>query len=211
MDNLMREEAARLFHDYTIYWHQTARVKTMKEAHPVKQHKLTDKRLKLFLDVVQWCKDQQYDPRVWLFCLFESRRWTFAPQLEPGHLMSKNERIHKRYERLVARNYLDGYQRYIEGQRPERPERRYDPNRDLSNSVEARKAKLLQRGDAEACMAQTVTDTFGFHPGSQYCVRCPINERCKQRLQGMVNFDIIALREGRITSAQAKVESRKNG
>lgn len=207
MDNLQQSEAARLFHDFTTYWHQTANIQWMKQQHPVRSHKLTDKRLKLFQEVITWCRDQQLDPRLWVFVLFESRQWTFAPKLEAGYLMTMNEKIHKRYERLAERSYLDGYQRHLEVQKPRND---YDPNRDLNSTVEARKMWLVSRGLMEQCIVEVITNTLGYHPKSAACQRCGLNDRCRVRLEGMVPFDIVALRDGRMTQQQARLQAKRS-
>lgn len=79
----------------------------------------------------------------------------------------------------------------------------FDPNRDISGTTEAYKRRHLMDGDPQLCMERMSVETFGYHPRSLVCARCPLAQACAGRLQASVNFDILALRRGEITAQQA--------
>ena len=192
------DEAVRLFNAYRGWWLQTSNIQARRQKHPVTPHKMTPERLELFRDMVYFCREKKLDPRLWLYLLFRVRRWTFAPRLTRGCLLS--EKMVSRYNRMIAKECLDGYRRITY----QKDTLDFDPNRDLSSRAEALKLRYEKYSEKERCMLETPDRTYGFHPESKVCQRCLIRQECLQNLQNMVSFDILALREGRITADQAK-------
>ena len=201
MDGGLRDAAIRLFNDYRIWWLQTANIQRRREQHPIRMHKQTEERVALFEKVVKWCQERELDPRLWLYCLFRSRRWSFAPKLQEGHLMSEN--MVSRYERMVKKECLDGYRQYLYTPKPEDD---FDPNRDISPAAEAMKARYAKYNQRVRCMLETLETTFGYHPKSPVCQACPMKVECSSRLEQLVGFNIQALREGKITAAEARAQ-----
>jgi hypothetical protein len=181
---------------------QTANVQKQRERHPISLHKQTDERVELFEKMIAWCRLRELDPRLYLYVLFKARMWTFAPQLREGHLMS--EKMVSRYQKMTEKDCLDGYRQYVY---TEKPEFVLDPNKDIIPRAEAMKQRYRNYGQFERCMVETPETTFGFHPKSPTCAACPIQAECKNRLSGLVSFDIQALREGKITVEQARAQT----
>ena len=197
----MVTEAERLFADYNFYWLMTGRIQEYRASgRYIRPYKFTQARAELFSDLAAWCRDRGIDPRLWIYTLFRARCWRFAPQLARGHLLS--EAMVERYRRLRG---LDGYRRRV---LETLPSEAYDPNRDLNSTVESRKAYYASSGQTERCMREMV-ETLGYHPRSAICAGCPSRASCRSKLEGFVDFDIIALREGRLTAEQAMMQVRR--
>jgi hypothetical protein len=198
-----RAEVRQLWSDYTTYWLQTSNIQKLRASgRPVRSPKLTPDRYKLFEQLYDWCVERELDPRLWLFILFRSRRWMFAPQLSPGHLMSEKLLASGRYQKVVESGALDGYRLYTKG-----PQKGADPNRDVIHGAEQRKRVYLKNGQANLCMALIMSDTYGYHPKSQWCQKCPKKVECQNLLQRLVKFDILALRRGEITAEEARAQA----
>jgi len=203
---LKQREAFQLFQDYSYYREQTAYYRKAKKQNPyLRPLKATQARLGLFADMVNWCREKKIPPRQWLYSLFEVRVWNFAPKLERGHLLSEK----------YASKYGDGSQfdlepftRYVRREnfleRLGKPEHGFDPNSDINFSTEQAKKDYLARGGPDKCREYMGTETFGFHPKSTVCNKCVDRDKCLNELRGKVNFDILALRRGLITSRQAQ-------
>ena len=200
------DQPRRLFDDYRYYRQHTASVQTLKQQKPyLREMKATLERLKLFGSMAAWCADQGINPRLWLYSLFVSRKWLFAPKLESAHLQSQKH-IPK-YHALEDTGLYKQRQMEQESLTNVSNPTTFDPNRSLSHASEEAKRAYLAAGNPQACMAATSTETFGFHPGSTVCARCPVVEPCKAQLQALVRFDIQALRRGEITSEQARQQA----
>lgn len=200
----MTNEPTQLFQDYVDYWFMTGNVQDARsQGRYLRAHKATSDRLELLREMADWCRTRGIDPRRWLYLLFRSRKWRFAPKLQAGHLMSENmvERYHKM-------NGLDGYRCWLQKEHGAAGRRDYDPNRDLNTTIEARKRYYVESAQADRCVREMV-DMLGFHPRSGVCVACPRKEPCKKHLERFVDFDIIALREGRLTAEQAMMQVRR--
>lgn len=201
------QEAQRLFRDYVLYRNQCSSIQSLKdEGTPVRSPGFTDERRELFEEVIEWCRERHIDPRLWVYCLFVSRRWFRPPPIRPmklarAHFLST--KAIPKYEKFFNSNILDGYTKHIEA---ERKAPTYDPNVDILPLVEAKKERYLKFHAAESCMAKTPEETFGFHPKSEVCKKCPIARRCYDRLCELVDFDILALRLGALTPEQARIE-----
>ena len=201
-------QARQLFRDYCYYRQHTAHVQKLKKERPyLRDLKETPARLKLFAHMAKWCEDQGINPREWVYSLFVSRRWLFCPKLDRAHLQSKKH-IPK-FRQL--RDYILYRKRQMEQESVEAPGPEvFDPNRDMSHTAEDAKAAYVRVGQYVICMANMATETFGFHPKSAVCARCLAAKECQEKLAQSVNFDVLALRRGEITSeeAQAKALSR---
>lgn len=200
---MQRQEVVQLWSDYNNFWLRTGNIQKVRQSgRPIRTKKLTEERYRLFCDLVDWCREKGLDPRLWLFALFRARRWTYAPQLTPGSMMSEN--LLKKYERVIERGALDGYRLYKEGTKTG-----LDPNVDLIPGAEAKKRAWQQSGQSEMCLLMVQSDTYGFHPKSRWCQQCPLQSECQIKLQNSVDFDIQALRRGELTVAQAREAARR--
>lgn len=193
-----RDEAIKLFNAYRVWWLQTSNIQKRREERPINLHKQTEERVQLFQKLITWCGERELDPRLYLYSLFRGRRWLFAPQLREGHLMSEN--MISRYKKMVEKECLGGYRQFLD------VAEEFDPNRDMTPSVEALKSRYLKYGQADRCMLETPATTFGYHPKSPLCQTCPLRIECENRLQSLVGFDIQALRRGEITADQARAQ-----
>lgn len=206
-------EAIRLFRDFNFYREQTTRIQQVKAQRGfAAQYKLTNQRIEFFESLIGWCRNNQVDPRLWLYTLFRARRWYEPPALRNLNSAKKEFMSKKhldKYEKLLESNVLDGYMKHI--RKDVRPRDEFDPNKDILPRIEQVKDQLLMTQQSERCMLKMVDETFGYHPKSKVCGRCPIAVQCAQKLKGSVDFDIIALREGLITVQEALAEKRKRG
>lgn len=193
-------EEERLFGAYNTWRLQTASV-TSKPFRRTLASK--PERLRLMGRMAAWCRERDLDPRLWLYWLFRSRKWMFAPKLEPGVLMTSNPKMIERYRWMVDRKCLDGYR--LNRDRPAA----IDPNVDLVGAAEDQKRAHRRHGQSHICMRETPVTTYGFHPKSKTCVECPIANECATNLRRLVGFDIIALREGRMSVAEARGRARE--
>ena len=207
MDPSIEREARSLFEDYNRFRLQTSAIAKLRSlgkfVRPLKlEPKGQPSRLPIMVEMVEWCRAQGIDPRLWLYLLFRRRRWLHAPLLARSHLCS--EKMVDGYH-AAAHRALDGYRFQLLEHRPQRP---FDPNVDLSYAAEAAQRRFQQANDPYRCMSETVERTLGWHPQSRACKVCPIAKACQDNLRALVpEFDLVALREGRITpeAAQAAV------
>ncbi len=195
-------QVENLFDAYRRWWLQTTHIQRMKESHPVNLPKLTDERRILFEDLIQWCKTQSIDPRLWLYCLFRRRRWQYAPKMSRGHLLS--DKMVPHYREMMDKQTLDGYRKFVQLEKAESP---LDPNRDIIPMAEAMKSRFKKYGQVDRCFLESPSITFGYHPKSDHCVNCSMSEECKVQLKSLVNFDILALRRGDISAKEARVQA----
>ncbi len=195
--------AEELLADYCFYWDHTVNIQRLRQTKPfIKTPKMTPARLAIIRGMMEWCETRMLPPRQWLYTLFGVRRWMFAPKLERGHLCSEKHipkfRKFKDYkfyaERLAQVNALH----------PTIQQQAYDPNVELSYAAELAKETYINQGRASECMEAMATETFGFHPASAVCNRCPESESCTALLRSTVTFDIVALRRKEISPQQAK-------
>ena len=205
-------EAAKLFIDYNIYRAQTSALQKARAKNGVaRRYKPTIKRLEFFSELIVWCRQRSLDPRLWLYHLFRSKMWMWPPPLEPltkarGHFFS--EKSIPKYEKLLRMNILDGYAGRLYEKPP--PENAFDPNRDISIPVEQQKQNYVDTFQTERCMLEMHVTTFGFHPKSSVCERCPAKVECARHLVGFVSFDIMALRRGDISSFEAQAIAKQH-
>lgn len=198
------ESARKLFSDYCYYCRYTVQVQNRRKGRSLRDLKETPARLKLLAHMAKWCGAQGINARSWLYSLFVSRRWMFCPALKSTHLQSKNHL--PKYRDL--RDFGLYRQRLLEqASIPAPAVTTFDPNRDLSHTAEETKAAYLRFGRSVACSAAMVLDTFGYHPRSAVCARCPEAKGCRDRLVQAVDFDVLALRLGEITSVEARTQA----
>ena len=191
-----------LFEDYCYWREKTLYVQKLKAEKPyIKNLKPTPARAALFAEMSQWCTDKGVLPRQWVYSLFATRRWQYPPKLERSHLCSEKhlDRFAKfsDYKVFTARMLELGQSLQLANPVT------YDPNTHISSAAEEAKRYYVNIGDVAACMNGMETETFGYHPKSLVCQKCSAGGECSQRLKERVNFDIGALREGKITSEEA--------
>lgn len=197
------EQQQSLFEAYQRWWDSTSSVRRRRaDGLYTTTPKATPERYALMAKMAEWCRCRGLDPHLWLFILFRGRRWMYAPKLRAGDLLSEKFLASGRYEAAVERGALDGYVAERKG-----PQRAADPNVDLIPRAERMKAVLTQQGDLERCIRELWITTYGWHPGSRWCQSCSVATVCRTRLAAAVNFDIVALREGRITVEEAKKQA----
>ena len=198
-------DARLLLRDFNDYRSQTGNVQKLKgKGSYITSLKGTPTRLRALERMAAWCQQRGLNPRLWLYSLFHSRKWMYAPlwnQLTP-------EANLPRYHALLN---TDPFQKKVQNEvHADQRERgaSYDPNRDVSATTEALKRRFLDLNDAPGCMARMTTETLGFHPRSTVCARCAQAARCADTLRAMVRFDILAYRAGTITLEQARQQER---
>lgn len=199
------QQAQRLFRDYCYYRSYTANIQRIKKQKSyLRDPKSTPARLKLMAQMAKWCEDRGFGPSEWLYSLFAVRRWFFCPKLDHSHLQS--EKHIPKYKQFC--DYTFYQQRQMEWKSMSAPAlSTFDPNRDLSHTAENSKRVYLAIGQTDECMSRMNAETFGYHPRSSVCARCPAALACLGQLQQSVNFDVLALRRGEITSEQAKSQA----
>lgn len=194
----------KLFDDYTIYRELTQFVWNLRENVGAKntRPKRTDEKLAILSTMVAWCREQGVEPRLWLFSLFSGRSWKYPPKLEAGHLCSKNM-----LEKYAKTRGLGFFRKRVMASRDD--DLTVDPNKDLIPGVEGRKSGYLLSGQASRCREETMLNTLGYHPKSETCLQCPEAHRCAIDLAGRMPFDILALRDGRLSADDAERIARE--
>lgn len=198
----------QLFADYCFFREQTAHYKTLAKAKPfLRQYKATPQRLQVLQEMSEWCDQQGVPDREWLYSLFVSRGWTFSPKIIPSHLMSKHHL--KRFPKITDYDFFSYYLHCVDNiHKLDNVESRFDPNRDISTTVESAKDYYLRVGGAKECRERMLTETFGYHPDSKICrTRCLDQSNCLQELRAHVGFDILALRMGKLSQREARQQA----
>lgn len=200
------DNQSQLFDLFNYYRSHTANVVARRQKAPVRDYKPTKQRLDVLKEMVGWCAQHEVDPRVWMYTLFDARSWGFAPKFD--QLVPKTKKTAKknleRYANLAHLPVLQKYNTEQGYQKAQAAGAVWDPNRDLNYSAEGLKRRYLNEGDVQRCMSEMETATYGYHPKSFVCARCPLAQQCEQALQAKVSFDITALRRGEITAEQAR-------
>jgi hypothetical protein len=207
-----------LLDDFNFYRTHTNHFQKLRTEHPgIKLSKMNKQREQLLAEMVAWCRSQDLDPRYWLFCLFVRGRWLFAPKWTPGFFMSKNAlawnraKSGKTSDRLYRERlaHTQDIQRAQQGTTLE-----FNPDIHLSAEAEARKQKYQRLGEMLLCL-DNIQDpqypTLGWHPASKFCELCVSREQCKEKLRALYRYDVVALREGKITLFQANLTKVTNG
>ena len=146
--------------------------------------------------MLAWCRARGVEPRMWLYTLFHIRKWQFPPKYELNSLC--NEANIPRMKTVKGLGFFRGQLRVTPEEDP------FDPNVDISPATEARKRTYLQHGNAAMCMDNTTTETWGYHPLSNVCAQCPLRGPCAVNLQTYTPFDVIGLRQGKVTKQAAR-------
>lgn len=198
--------AQDLFGDYNYYRAHTQHVHELADSGQwVCFLKETPERLAALARMAAWCAERKYDSRHWLCWLFYRGHWRYA---RPFNQLVPSKRSHKKlvaaYAESVDLPLFHRRMRQIVYVEQVTTGQIYDSNRDLSATTEALKKRYLRLSDPEGCM--TDDQSCGYHPQSLACARCALAQECERRLRESVSFDITALRDGRITVEQARME-----
>ena len=193
-----------LLNDYDFYrFHTTQTAQMRDKGIPVKGLLPTKGRLQALEEMATWCEQNGLDAELWLYSLFRRSWMRFAPRFD--QLVPSKRTLKKQIARYHELGDVPLYRdrcRMKNQVRVVSAGDNYDPNRDLSSTTEAAKRLYLLDGDTAGCMGDE--RTLGFHPKSNVCAPCSAREACALRLQAMIPFDILALRRGEITAAQAQ-------
>lgn len=193
-----------LFDDYAFYRYHTKNYRIAILDHGMRPLAKSKKRLDQFGELIAFCEIKGVNPRLYLFSLFAGRFWNFAPRLDQLVPASKKTAT-KSLDRVKNLRDLTLYRERLAVAKLNAGEsRQFDPNVDISPSVEAIKQRYQEQGLFEECIAKGPILTLGFHPKSKICQRCLFASRCTEIIQKTVKFDIIALRSGKITVDTAK-------
>lgn len=193
METPKRQLALQLLHDFNFYRAYTKHIVELRKDKPISDYSPQEKRLQLLEALITWCQEHQVQPRFWCYHLFASRKWLYPPKLERGHLFS--EKLLKSYQRARPTDFYEQRLRQTERERREIAGLTRDPNLRLTEGVEAAKREYAATRSWTRCMDDLAT-TFGFHPLSEVCQRCPLAERCESKVRVLFPFDIMAARRG---------------
>lgn len=200
----MREHSLRstqLFADYNYWRAFCSAVIERRSQHKLNDLAVCDEALEELEAMAAWCEERGLDPRLWLYTLFRVFRWFWPPRLIPGVL-----RADKHVREYDRGGRLDAYRRHILADKPLAP---FDPNVETSPTTEARKAHFAAKGEAQRCFELALENTFGYHPDSETCRRCPLGPQCAEKLTRWATFDIMALRSGQLSREQAIAQVRE--
>lgn len=147
--------------------------------------------------LAQWCDGKAIDPRRWLYFRFASRNWRYAPRLDQLVPSSRTEaKAVSKYKLLKETPAFSQRIQQESAYRRDETGVYWDVNRDICHVAEAIKRRYLATSQWERCMNEMTERTYGFHPKSRVCQRCPAAAQCEQRLRAQAPFDIVALRRG---------------
>lgn len=199
-----------LLDDYNAYRAHTAYFAQLIQRVPVRSLKMEKARAPLTA-LIEWCVVRGLEPRRWLYWLFDRSQFRYAPKLNA--LQPKNEvAAIEKYQAMRRTPLLDERLQQARAQVRRADGRWFDPNRDLSAQAEARKWRYLSEGRPDLCIAAMFDNsegthpTWGYHPASASCPRCPLAAQCAMSLRAAVPaFDPIALRAGALTLEQARI------
>ena len=191
----------QLLADWSYYRTQTKFMQTLRArgARPGAK-KMTDEIDETLKDLVAWCREHKLEPRLWIYALFKMRGWIGAPKLARGHLQS--EKMIWRYRKLSGIGFFAQRRRSTAAAQIEQDA--FDPHRDMAPATGALKRRFAAAHNSSECLDRLMEQTLGFHPKSETCQRCPLRQRCAIKIQSLVKFDIIGLRVGYLTSAEAE-------
>ncbi len=190
----------QLLHDFGNYRNQTANVQRLRsQGRPVPGHvdptKQSGKKLVIaFGAMVEFLSPKQIDPRWWLYTLFKSRKFLFAPKPENFCSVKHLPRYYAIMGAATAhpmRVKQDELQRQADRREAAVD---YDKNRDLTYGAETLKARYTAAGEYERCMDQLQTATLGFHPASRVCTACPAAQACQEKLVAIAGQGVVAVR-----------------
>lgn len=199
--------ATELFGDYNYYRLFTGYVaESRANGKWIRYLKETPERLAALTAMGAWCSNRQYNSRHWLCWLFYRNHWKYARpfhQLVPGSARTEKAMV-SAYAVCGGLPMYDRRMRELGFDADVAAGAVYDVNRDMAASTEALKRRYMMFSDPDGCLSDLRTN--GYHPRSMVCGQCPLAGRCEQNLRASSNFDIVALRNGSMTAAQAKRE-----
>jgi len=202
-----KTRAEKLLGDYNFYRTHTDNYQKQLQARPyMRELKGTPDRLQLFNRLDQWCIVNGLDSRRFLYAQFKKHKWLFAPpvnRLLPGKKSLKVaiERYHILKEAPLLTNRLNAEHEHAQQMRGEI----FSINRDVSYAAEALKRRYSYVNQLERCIDEMFTKTYGYHPKSRVCLNCVEAHRCMEKLRASVPFDIVGLRQGRITLQECRM------
>jgi len=185
----------QLLMDYNHFRKSTRHYQRLRSTRPaIANLKSTPARLRALEEMVVWCREKSVDPRAWLYFLFARAKWHYPPQLDAAHLTAtKHFPDFHQFDFGYFRRYL------VECNSATISDPVFDPRRDLAPAVEDFKRSLLHQNAHDRCMEMMDSETYGYHPRSTVCARCPVAGQCAQQLQAGLSFDVLALRRGHTT------------
>lgn len=204
-------ELQTILDDYNYYRSFTSYVRDIRArggytADVKMRTKAGEDRAPYFAGMVQFCEEHSLDPKLWLYMLFKIRHWRAAPRF--NQLVPKTKKtVEKNLRYYADLSDLPLFQKNREEKKYAREVQSgevWDVNRDIGYSTEALKRRYLNEGDAERCMEEMEERTYGYHPRSLVCARCPVVTQCTQKLEARYGTEIIALRRGDINTKQAQ-------
>lgn len=153
-----------------------------------------------------WCKARGQRPELLLYCAFAVRQWIRIPQLRNVNDLCT--------EKLIARvSEVTNLELFHQRPRPQASKaddadyRPGDVNRDLVTYAEPFKKRYQETGQHQRCIDEMELWTYGYHPESKFCARCPgaYQAACIAKLKQVCStFDVMALRAGRMTLREAE-------
>ena len=202
--------AEQLISDYNYYRSFTSEMfEKQKSGRYTGEVKLKTKRIDrepILNEMAAFCYEHDVSPRLWLFMLFQMRRWIRPPKF--NQLVPRSRKTLEKNLNLYANlSEVPLFRKRIDEERHQKSTERgedFDVNRDIDFYAEALKRRYLNEGDPERCIEEMGMNTHGYHPKSLVCARCPLSGQCIPILQAKVPFDILALRRGDITAQQAQ-------
>lgn len=204
-------EPQGILDDYNYYRSYTSHVQEMRAkgqyvADVKMRTKKGEDRRPYFEGMLSFCDEHGLDPKIWLYMLFKIRRWRAAPRF--NQLVPKSKKtLQKNLSIYADLSDLPLFQQHRAEQRHQAAVEAgevWDVNRDLGYSTEALKRRYLNEGDPERCMDEMEERTYGYHPKSLVCARCPVVTQCTQKLEAKYGTQILSLRRGDITARQAQ-------
>ncbi len=197
-----------LWRDYYYWRSHTSIFRQALRRHPVAPPKLTPASLRPFERLSSWCAERGLNGREWLFSVFAARRWMYYPK--PAQLQS--EKVLKDVRAGKAWWPTDLYrQRVLEEAGKTDCQRQFDPNVDLLPAVEEAKRYHLRGGQGFLeCMEAMSVETFGWHPRSTVCARCPGQAACRAKLEAEFPA-ALDVRLGKATPEQARARAILRG
>lgn len=190
-----KELVSQLLSDINYYRAFTKSITEARRTKPINDFAAKPDKLALLDELVTWCQEHSVQPRFWIYHLFAARRWLFPPQFKRGHLLSTKMLQHYRYQPATP-----FYAERLEATARERKALaglEYDPNLHLSEGVETLKRVYASQRAARRCL-DDMRQTYGYHPRSVYCQKCPEAESCEAKVRALFPFDIIGVRCGEL-------------
>jgi len=197
------------FNDYRSRTEYQARIRAKRPIHSVGR----EKAYPFLAAMDSWCIAHGVDSRRWLYWLFARTNFRYAPKLACLKPSAKNEvQALGKYLALKHTPLFSDRLYHEQAHKRLHDGETFSANRDLSPMAEALKRRYLAAGEPERCMAEMFNarpdahPTWGYHPKSTTCVRCPLAASCAAKLRAAVPaFDPIAVRSGAMTLAEAQV------